>query len=78
MVPVDISLFQPSSAQKADVKTGVLIVQGIGRGTKGTYAVIDGQVFREGDTKDGLTVVKINDTKVDILVNGAAESLPVE
>ncbi len=79
MLPQEMSLFQqakPTTAKK--VEKSAFQVQGIGRGPRGVYAIIDGQAYREGETKKGITVVKIDETKVDILSDGIPESLPIK
>lgn len=79
MTPANMSIFsEPVRPEKKQAKTGILQLQGVGRSSRGAYAVIDGNVIREGETKGEVKVVKIGETKVDILVNGEAESLPIK
>ncbi len=77
MMPANSSIFEPVKRQDA-VKRSPFKVQGVGRGPRGIYVIIGGNVLREGETKDELTVVKIGKTKVDILLNGTPDSLPIE
>ena len=80
MWPVSMALFEPVKQKQAPTqkKQAPYRVQGKGRSSKGSYVVIGGNVIREGETKGEITVVKIGEVKVDILVNGIPESLPIE
>ena len=49
-----------------------LDLQGIGIGPDKAYAIINGEVFSQGEERDGLKIVKINKKDVDILY-GAEE-----
>lgn len=77
MMPVQMSLFRTDAPKVKVEKRTSFQIQGVGRGPRGNYVVIDGQVYAEGDTKKDITVVKIGETKVDILVDGLQESLPI-
>ncbi len=77
MVPVDPSLFEAPVQKKTQERRDPYQIQGVGRSEKGTFVVLDGKVMREGETKGDITIVKINKTKVDILINGAEESIPI-
>lgn len=46
-------------------------LQGIGMGKRGALAIINGQIYREGEYKGGIEVIKIRKKAVDILINGA-------
>ena len=77
MTPVQASLFMDQSSKKQAKRTSVRL-QGVGHSEKGNYAIIEGKLIREGETKKGVTVVKVGDTKVDILVDGIEESIPIK
>ena len=77
MLPVQISLFADETP-KAHVKRTSVRLQGVGHSEKGAYAIIEGKLIREGETKKGVTVVKVGDTKVDILIDGIEESIPIK
>ena len=79
MIPQEMSLFQQKKQAAAKkVEKSTFQVQGVGRGPRGVYAIIDNQAYREGETKKGITVVKIGETEVDILSDGIPESLPIK
>ena len=50
-------------------------LQGIGMGPQGAYAVISGQVYHEGEDKQGIKIAKIRKKEVDIVVNGVPNTL---
>ncbi len=78
MVPIDMSIFE-TTPKKSITKRSPFKVQGIGRGSEeGAFVIIGGKVYREGETKGEITVVKITGTEVDILVNGSPETLAVK
>ena len=77
MIPFDMSIFD-TAPKKAVVKRSPFKVQGMGRSDKEAYVIIGGKVYREGETKGEITVVKIGGTQVDILVNGSPETLLVK
>ena len=77
MVPSDMSIFE-AAPKKAIVKRSPFKIQGVGRGEKNSYVIIGGKVYREGDTKGEITVVKIGGVSVDILVNGTPETLSIK
>ncbi len=76
MFPADPALFS-SAALTSVSKRLPFKVQGTGRSDKGVYVIIGGNVYREGDTKGEITVVKIGEEKVDILINGEPDSLQI-
>lgn len=79
MMPQEMSIFQKAKqAVVKKVENTMFQVQGVGRGPRGAYVIIDGQAYAEGETKKGITVVKIGETKVDILSDGISESLPIK
>lgn len=79
MIPQEMGIFQKAKqAAVKKVEKATFQVQGIGRGPRGAYVIIDGQAYAEGETKKGITVVKIGETKVDILSDGISESLPIK
>ncbi len=45
-------------------------LQGIGFGSKDAYAVIGGEVFYNGDQKNGIKLLEVRRREVDILMNG--------
>lgn len=51
------------------------ILQGVGLGRRNAFAVINGQIYRGGEEKQGIKVVKIRKQEVDILVNGIPSTL---
>lgn len=77
MMPFDMSIFE-ITPQKATIKRSPFKVQGLGRSDKAAYVIIGGKVYQEGETKGGVTVVKITGTAVDILVDGQPETLLVK
>lgn len=48
---------------------------GIGLGSKKASAVINNQVYHEGETKDGIQVTQIRKQEVDILINGLPSTI---
>ena len=50
-----------------DIKTEL---QGIGFGGRDAYAVIGGEIFYEGDDKNGIKLLEVRRGEVDILING--------
>jgi hypothetical protein len=50
-------------------------LQGISIGSKGAFAIINSQLYREGEEKQGIKVTKIRKREVDIIVNGMASTL---
>jgi len=50
-------------------------LQGIGFGSKDAYAVINGNIFRVGEEKDGIKLLEVRRHEVDILVDGVATAL---
>lgn len=80
MKPVNMGLFEQPAPRKEKLapKQALLKVQGVGRSGKGAYVVIDGKVLGEGEARDGVKIVKIGDTSVDILYQGEPESLPIK
>lgn len=50
-------------------------LEGISIGSKGAFAIINGQLYREGEEKQGIKVTKIRKREVDIIVNGIASTL---
>lgn len=51
------------------------ILQGIGMGHQGAFAIISGQIYHEGEEKQGIKVAQIRKQEVDIIVNGVASTL---
>jgi hypothetical protein len=47
-----------------------VLLQGIGMGAKGSYAVIDGEVFYAGEEKKGIKIIEVRRREVDIVVGG--------
>lgn len=79
MVPQEMSIFQSKvQTPVKKVERAGFQVQGVGRGPRGAYVIIDGQAYAEGETRNNLTVVKINETSVDILSDGIPEALPIK
>ncbi len=56
---------------------GKMVLQGIGFGSKDAYAVIGGDVFYEGDEKQGIKLVEVRKREVDILVSGRKITVPL-
>lgn len=77
MMPVDMSIFDPVKIRSVSRRLPFKI-QGVGHSDRGSYVIIGGKVYREGETKGEITVVKIGGTQVDILVNDSPESLPIK
>ncbi len=79
MVPQEMSIFQKAKKEAVKrVEKSSFQVQGVGRGPRGAYVIIDGQAYAEGENKGGITVVKIGETSVDILSDGITETLPIK
>lgn len=60
----------PTEVVQTPVAPTNLILEGIGMGPTGSYAVINGEVYREGEQKGGILVSKIRKKEVDIVTNG--------
>jgi len=79
MVPTNPHLFKSGAlVERKKVIRNPFKVVGTGSSAKGHYVVMNGRVYTEGETKGDITVVKITQTHVDILINGIPETLSVE
>ncbi|HNX68130.1 MAG TPA: hypothetical protein PLL75_03255 [Candidatus Omnitrophota bacterium] len=56
-----------TGVQPVDVKVSL---EGIGLGAEGAYAVLNGDIFYEGEEKKGIKLVAVRKTQVDLLING--------
>jgi len=65
----------PVEVAKEDVPQVKVDLEGIGLGSKGAYAIIGGDVFYKGDTKNGIKLVEVRRQEVDILVNGGERTV---
>ncbi len=54
-----------------------VMLQGIGSGGPGAFAVINEEVYHEGEQKNGVEVVHIHQNSVDILINGIQQTLKI-
>lgn len=52
-------------------------LQGIGLGSKNAYAIIGGEIFFRGETKNGIKLIEVRKREVDILVNGGKITVPL-
>ena len=50
-------------------------LEGIGLGAKKGFAVINDQVYYEGESKDGIQVTQIRKREVDIVMSGLSKTL---
>ncbi|PIQ85475.1 MAG: hypothetical protein COV74_08270 [Candidatus Omnitrophica bacterium CG11_big_fil_rev_8_21_14_0_20_45_26] len=78
MVPTNAALFESGVNKQVQKRRNPYRISGIGRTGSESYVMLDGKVYREGETKGEITVVKIGNTTVDILINGIPETLRVE
>ncbi|MEI7751131.1 MAG: hypothetical protein WCJ71_03470 [Candidatus Omnitrophota bacterium] len=53
------------------------VLEGMGFGSKEGYAVMGGEIFFEGDTKNGIKLLEVRRREVDIIVNGGKVTLPL-
>jgi len=53
------------------------VLEGMGFGSKNGYAVMGGEIFYEGDTKNGIKLLEVRRREVDIIVNGGKVTLPL-
>jgi len=70
----------PVVAAKSDQTTGpskpvLANLEGLSVGPKGAIAIIGGEVYKEGEEKKGIKVVKIRRQEADIIINGMANTL---
>jgi len=61
-----------TSPKVADEK---ILLQGIGFGQGGAYAVIGGEVYSKGEEKKGIKMIEARRSEVDILVDGQPRTL---
>ncbi len=52
-----------------------LKLEGIGIGPSGSFAVINGEIYEEGEEKGGIIVSQIKKKEVDIITNGIKMTL---
>lgn len=52
-------------------------LQGMGFGSKDAYAVIGGNIFYQGDEKNGIKLLEVRRREVDIIVNGGKVTVPL-
>ena len=65
----------PISTSTTSVASVTAQLQGLSMGPQGSFAVINGEVYREEEEKAGIKVVKIRKKEVDILMNSAPITL---
>lgn len=73
-------LVEPEAPAPTPGVTGpeiVVALEGIGFGSKDAYAVIGGEVFYEGDEKNGIKLLEVRRREVDVLVNGGTVTIPL-
>ena len=79
--PFQASVSAPRASSSVSIaqpaRMGTVTLEGISIGPKGAFAVISGEVYLEGEEKNGVKVVKIHKKKVDILNNGIPEALRI-
>ena len=76
--PFQTNISQPPVNARPQInEVGEIIakLEGISIGSNGSFAVINGQVYREGESKNGIKIAKIRKKEVDILINGISETL---
>jgi hypothetical protein len=56
----------PSPDQPVEIQT---VLEGISIGARGSRAVINGEVYKEGEDKMGIKILQIRKKEVDILIN---------
>ena len=65
----------PFISLKSDSREVDARLDGIGLGPRKAFAVINGKVYQQGEEKEGIEVAHIRKKEVDILINGAPETL---
>jgi hypothetical protein len=50
-------------------------VDGVGIGNKNAYALLNGETFFEGETKNGIKLVRVGKEEVNLLVNGSPRKI---
>lgn len=71
----ETSIFE--APKEANAPAIQVVLQGIGMGAKGSYAVINGDVFYAGEEKKGIKMVEVKRREVDIIVGGAPRTVPL-
>ena len=67
----------PKAQEQVRAAEVVAVLQGIGLGAKGAYAVIGDSVYYKGEEKNGIKLLELRRGEVDIFVNGATATLPL-
>ena len=75
MAPEEIPEVVPEAASQEVAAEKKVVLQGIGLGRKGSYAVMEGEVFIKGDEKSGIKLLEVRKGEVDIVVNGREVTL---
>ena len=65
----------PSASQGPAPQTITANLEGISIGAKGSFAVINGSVYYEGEEKSGIKVTQIRKREADILINNIPTTL---
>ena len=69
---IDVPQAPASAAQPAAIEAQLT---GIGIGPKGAFVVINGEIFHEGELKQGIKVTKIRKRSVDTLIGSVSTTL---
>ena len=69
-----IKLREPSNLKSESTEVSARL-DGIGLGSEKAFAVINGKIYQLGEEKEGIQVTHIRKKEVDILINGAPETL---
>ena len=77
LLPPCVEPPKPVPAVEVNVPEIKVELQGIGFGSKDAYAVIGGDVFYNGDEKNGIKLLEVRRREVDILVNGKKVTVPL-
>jgi len=81
--PASEEVRDPFAESQAPIETAVVDpgsmgeLQGIGFGSKDAYAVMGGEIFFNGDEKNGIKLVEVRRREVDVIMNGGLVTLPL-
>lgn len=75
--PFRSSVSAQAPARQGSTAQGSINVslEGISIGPKGALAVINGEIYREGEQKGGIKVAQIRKKEVDIIISGVPNTL---
>ncbi len=78
VAPAAVKTDQPAAAVTTTMPPQTLNVLGVMAQGNQNLVLIDDKVYQEGDTVDGVTIVKITINEIQVLNNGKAETIPVK